>query len=55
MVALFLRDSGAKTPCKWCSQSGIYTDCNDEQIRALLPVVQVALKIVKSQSLTAAE
>jgi hypothetical protein len=31
------------------------SDCNDEQIRALLPVVQVALKIVKSQSLTAAE
>lgn len=31
------------------------SDCNDEQIRALLPVVQAALEIVKGQSLAAAE
>ena len=31
------------------------SDCNDEQIRALLPVVQAALEIVKAQSLSAAK
>ena len=24
-LVLFLRDAGAKSPCKWCSLSGIYT------------------------------
>ena len=31
------------------------SDCNAEQIRALLPVVQAALEIVKAQSLSAAK